>query len=65
MGQAEEARPISYLDQAIIRVALVEARRLIAAGKLPDEAAGLACTGAWSPLRGQVRARLSVDRDRG
>ena len=39
MGQAEEARPISYLDQAIIRVALVEARRLIAAGKMPDEAA--------------------------
>jgi hypothetical protein len=48
----------SYLDKAIARITFDNAHKLVAAGRPPDEAATLACPGAWSEWREYVLARL-------
>jgi hypothetical protein len=50
--------PRSYLDEAIVRVAVLQARKLIAQGVAAEEALRLACPGSWSSLRLLVLARL-------
>lgn len=58
MQASPESWPTSYLDKAIVRVALSRARELIAQGHSADEAAKLACPGSWSQWRNLVRAQL-------
>ena len=55
-----ESWPTSYLDKAIVRVALLRARGLIAQGCSADEAARTACPGSWSEWRIVVRAHLEL-----
>ncbi len=50
--------PSTTLDKHIARLALEDARKLIAEGRSPDEAAMLACKGAWSEWREYVLAQL-------
>lgn len=54
-----EDRPASYLDKAVARIALTEARRLITQGHSPEEAAACACKGAWAEWQGYVLAKLT------
>jgi hypothetical protein len=57
-----ESCPTSYLDKAIVRVAMLRARELIEQGCSADEAVSSACPGSWSEWRVVVRAHLeSVD----
>jgi hypothetical protein len=59
MGDASDYPvPGSYLDKAVVRLALAEARKLLAQGHSPEQAATLACKGAWAEWRGYVLARL-------
>ena len=44
----------TYLDRAIVRIAIHDARKLIAEGRPLDEAATLACPGAWAEWRNWV-----------
>jgi hypothetical protein len=53
-----EALPTSYLDKAVVRVAVLRARELFAQGYSADEAARLACPGSWSQWRSVVRMHL-------
>jgi hypothetical protein len=53
-----ETLPTSYLDKAIVRVAVLRARELIAQGYTADEAARHACRGSWSQWCHVVRAYL-------
>ena len=57
-----ERFPTSYIDKAVVRVALARARELMAQGHSADEAARLACPGAWSEWRDFVRSQLSKAR---
>lgn len=50
--------PASYLDRAIVRVALLRACKLIEQGRSTEEAVRLACPGPWSPLRFVVHTQL-------
>jgi hypothetical protein len=56
-----KADTISYLNNAIVRVAVLEARKLIAQGSSADEAVDLACPGPWSQLRLLLRARARLE----
>ena len=60
MQSFPKADSISYLNNAIVRIAVLEARKLIAQGLSADEAVNLACPGPWSQLRLLVRARLEA-----
>jgi len=46
------------LDQAIIRIAIANARRYLAQGSSPTEAAALATPGAWAEFRSKVLRQL-------
>ena len=62
MQQLSESWPTSYLDKAIVRVAVLRARELIAKGCSEDEAVRIACPGSWAEWRAVVHAHLeSVD----
>ncbi len=54
--------PTIWLDKEIARLALGPARELVAAGLSPEEAAALACRGAWAQWRDWVSAVLSGER---
>jgi len=54
--------PSTTLDKHIARLALEDARKLIAEGHSPDEAAALACRGSWRVVREYVRAILEGER---
>ncbi len=54
--------PTIWLDKEIARLALGSARELGAAGLSPEEAATLACRGAWAQWRAWVSAVLSGER---
>lgn len=54
--------PVTSLDKEVARLALLDARELMAAGASPEEAAALACRGAWAEWRDWVRAVLSGER---
>ncbi len=54
--------PTTWLDKEIARLALGPARELGAAGLSPEEAATLACRGAWAQWREWVSAVLSGER---
>jgi hypothetical protein len=58
MQSLRENELTSYLDNAILRVAVLRARKLIAQGLSTDEAVRLACRGSWSQWRLLVQARL-------
>jgi hypothetical protein len=47
-------KPVTYLDCAIVRLALTKARKAVAEGLSPNDAAAAACTGAWSEWREYV-----------
>lgn len=53
--------PHNYLDQAVIRVALQRACKLIEKGFGPEEAARYACPGPWSEFESYLRIRLIGD----
>lgn len=46
------------LGDIVVRAALIEARRHVATGATPAEAADRVCRGAWSPYRLAVERRL-------
>lgn len=52
------SRPTSYLDKAVVRVAVLRARELVTQGYSADEASRAACPGAWSQWRDVVRELL-------
>lgn len=54
--------PSTTLDKHIARLALEDARKLIAEGHTPGQAATLACKGAWSEWREYVLATLKGER---
>ena len=54
--------PTTWLDKEIARLALGPTRELVAAGLSFEEAATLACRGAWAKWREWVRAVLSGER---
>jgi hypothetical protein len=58
MRSLPNSEPISYLDRASVRVAVLRARNLIAQGRSLDEAVRLACPGSWSQWRVLVHAQL-------
>ncbi len=59
MPKAEDQSiPTFYLDKAVVRLALEDARKLVAQGRTPEESATLACPGAWSEWRAYVLAQL-------
>ena len=51
--------PISYLDAAIVRVALLRAHKLLQQGQSIEQALIVACPGAWSELRCLVESELT------
>jgi hypothetical protein len=53
-----ESWPTSYLDKAIVRIAVLRARELVAQGYSADEASRIACPGAWSLWRNAVQEHL-------
>lgn len=62
MEPPSESWPISYLDKAIVRVAVLRARELMEQGYSAHEAVSAACPGSWSEWRVVVRAHLeSID----
>jgi hypothetical protein len=60
----QSSAPISYLDAAIVRVALLRAHKLLQQGQSIEEALNLACPGAWSELRRLVKSELTPTADR-
>ena len=58
-ANAAHPGPGTYLDKAIVRLALARARELMAQGHSAEDAATLACTGAWHEWRAYVLARLT------
>ena len=54
--------PSTRLDKTIARLALEDARKLVAEGYSLEEAATLACKGAWSEWCGYVLAQLQNER---
>jgi hypothetical protein len=49
---------MNRLDKAVVRAALHDARRLVASGRSAEEAAALACRGAWREYRTEVMVAL-------
>ncbi len=47
-----------YLDKAVIRIALTDARKLMHLGCSASDAAGLATPGAWAVYRNEVLSAL-------
>ncbi len=47
-----------YLDKAVIRIALTDARKLMRLGCSASDAAGLATPGAWTVYRNEVLTAL-------
>lgn len=64
MQSFRENEPTSYLDNAIVRVAVLRARKSIAQGLSIDEAVRLACRDSWSQWRLLVQARLESGLER-
>ena len=60
MEPPSESWPISYLDKAIVRVAVLRARELIEQGYSTDVVISTACPGSWSELRVVARAHLEA-----
>lgn len=59
MSKAEDhPNPRSYLDKAVVRLALRHMRELIARGHSPADAATLSCPGAWAEFREYVLTQL-------
>ena len=54
--------PSTRLDKTVARLALEDARKLVASGHSLEEAAMLACKGAWSEWCGYVLAQLQNER---
>ena len=50
----QASMPTYYLDSAIVRVAVLRARELIAQGRSTDEAVRIACAGPWATWRNLV-----------
>lgn len=50
--------PTSYLDKAVARLAITEARKLIAQGHSPDQAATITCQGTRLEWRAYVLVQL-------
>jgi hypothetical protein len=50
--------PETWLEKEVARLALEKARQLVAGGKTPEDAANMACPGAWREWRGWVLTRL-------
>ena len=48
-----------YLDKAVIRIALTDARKLMLLGCSASDAAGLATPGAWAVYRNEVLTTLA------
>lgn len=49
---------MSTLDEIVVRTALIDARKFLARGRSFEEAARLACVGAWRPFVDKVAQRL-------